>query len=259
MTSPRQIERERGIKEAGQQLAVLRERWPLAFPVQAQDVRPLAMGVANQIAETMGWSLSYSVGVLTYRKMAAVYCRAVLAHDQRVTLDGRPVEAVDEGAKDLAAKGNRKCDISNGRSLGDAGFTAVAGILALSGPGPPLRNFPIERSHAFRFRHGRNANPRGTGEARTARIVARYLHKARWRERPTGAATTDARDHGHIGRPRGGRGDGGRPCRGRGGRDCHSRSQGTSRHGSRESIFWNFFPEIRTSGNTASSDCSSRM
>jgi sRNA-binding protein len=104
MTFPLQIERERGRKEAGQQLEVLRERWPLAFPVQAQDVRPLAMGVANEIAETMGWSLSYSVGVLTYRKMLATYCRAVLAHDQRITLDGAPVETVDEGAKDLATK-----------------------------------------------------------------------------------------------------------------------------------------------------------
>jgi sRNA-binding protein len=103
VTSP-QIERERGRKEAGKQLEVLRERWPLAFPVQRQDVRPLATGVANQIAETMGWSLSYSVGVLTYWKMSAVYCRAVLDHDQRITLDGTPVEAVDEGAKDLAAK-----------------------------------------------------------------------------------------------------------------------------------------------------------
>jgi ProQ/FINO family len=102
--TPLKIERDRGRKEAGQQLEVLRERWPLAFPVQAQDVRPLAMGVANQIAETMGWSLSYSVGVLTYWKMSAVYCRAVLAHDQRITLDGMPVEAVDEGAKDLATK-----------------------------------------------------------------------------------------------------------------------------------------------------------
>jgi sRNA-binding protein len=104
MTSPNQIDRQRGIKEAGQQLEVLRERWPLAFPVQAQDVRPLAMGVANQIAEIMGWSLSYSVGVLTYWKMSAVYCRAVLDHDQRITLDGTPVEAVDEVAKDVAAK-----------------------------------------------------------------------------------------------------------------------------------------------------------
>jgi ProQ/FINO family len=91
MTSP-QIEQERGRKEAGQQLGVLRERWPLAFPVQAQDVRPLAMGVANQIAETMGWSLSYSVGVLTIWKMSTTYCRAVLNRDQRITLDGTPVE-----------------------------------------------------------------------------------------------------------------------------------------------------------------------
>ena len=37
-------------------------------------------------------------------KMAAVYCRAVLAHDQRIALDGAPAEAVDPGAKELAAK-----------------------------------------------------------------------------------------------------------------------------------------------------------
>ena len=56
MASPDTIERQRGIKEAGQQVGVLRERWPLAFPVQAQDVRPLALGIAGQIAAAMGWS-----------------------------------------------------------------------------------------------------------------------------------------------------------------------------------------------------------
>jgi hypothetical protein len=40
MKSPHQIERQRGIKEAGEQLGALRERWPLAFPVQHQDIRP---------------------------------------------------------------------------------------------------------------------------------------------------------------------------------------------------------------------------
>ena len=50
MTSPHQIERQRGIKEAGQQLGALRDRWPLAFPVQHQDIRPLALGVAHQVA-----------------------------------------------------------------------------------------------------------------------------------------------------------------------------------------------------------------
>jgi len=98
------IERQRGAKEAHQQLAVLREKWPLAFPVLRQDVRPLAMGAVGQIAEAMGWSVPYTIGVLTYWKMAPVYCQAVLAHDQRVTLDGAPAEPVDAEAKELATK-----------------------------------------------------------------------------------------------------------------------------------------------------------
>jgi sRNA-binding protein len=104
MASPHTIERQRGAKDASQQLGVLRERWPLAFPVQRRDVRPLALGTVGQIAEAMGWSLPYTIGVLTYWKMAPVYCQAVLAHDQRITLDGAPAETVDAEAKDLAAK-----------------------------------------------------------------------------------------------------------------------------------------------------------
>ena len=104
MTSPYRIERDRGTKEARQQLTVLREKWPLAFPGQHQDVRPLAMGVARQIAGVMGWSLPYTLGVLGRWKMAAVYCQAVLCHDQRIALDGAPAETVDAEAKDLAAK-----------------------------------------------------------------------------------------------------------------------------------------------------------
>ena len=52
----------------------------------------------------MGWSIPYTIGVLTYWKMAPVYCQAVLAHDQRVTLDGAPAEPVDAEAKELATK-----------------------------------------------------------------------------------------------------------------------------------------------------------
>jgi hypothetical protein len=36
-------ERDRGSKEFPEQLAILRERWPLAFPTNREDVRPLAM------------------------------------------------------------------------------------------------------------------------------------------------------------------------------------------------------------------------
>jgi hypothetical protein len=62
MTSPYRVERDRGTKEARQQLAVLREKWPLAFPVEHQDVRPLAMGAARQVAAAMDWSLPYTLG-----------------------------------------------------------------------------------------------------------------------------------------------------------------------------------------------------
>jgi sRNA-binding protein len=104
MTSPYRIERDRGTEEARQQLAVLREKWPLAFPVEHQDVRPLAMGVARQVAAAMGWSLPYALGVLGRWKMAPVHCQAVLSHDQRFALDGTLAETVDAEAKDLAVK-----------------------------------------------------------------------------------------------------------------------------------------------------------
>jgi sRNA-binding protein len=113
MASPHTIERQCGIKEAGQRLGALQEKWPLAFPVWAQDVRPLAVGVANQVSVTMGWSLPYTVGVLNYWKMGPVYCQAVLAHDQRITLDGAPAEQVDAEAKDLAAKQLAKLAVRN--------------------------------------------------------------------------------------------------------------------------------------------------
>jgi ProQ/FINO family len=98
------IERDRGSKEFPQQLAVLRERWPVAFPTKHEDIRPLAMGGARQIAAAMGWSLHYTLGVLTRWKMAAVYCQAVLSHDERVNLDGSPAEMVDAEARELATK-----------------------------------------------------------------------------------------------------------------------------------------------------------
>ena len=81
---------------------MLRERWPLAFP--DRGARPLALGSVGQIAEAMGWSIPYTIGVLTYWKMAPFYCQAVLAHDQRITLDGEPAEPVDAEAKELATK-----------------------------------------------------------------------------------------------------------------------------------------------------------
>jgi hypothetical protein len=43
----------------------LSEKWPLAFPVNDQDVRPLAVDATDEIAAAMGWSLPYTLGVLS--------------------------------------------------------------------------------------------------------------------------------------------------------------------------------------------------
>jgi sRNA-binding protein len=104
MASQYRIERDRGTKEAAQQIEVLRERWPLAFPVKGEDVRPLAISATDEIAAAMGWSRPYTLGVLRHWKMTAAYCQAILRHDQRIALDGVPDEPVGAEAKDLAAK-----------------------------------------------------------------------------------------------------------------------------------------------------------
>ena len=98
------IERNRGTKEFRQQIALLREIWPLAFPTKHEDVRPLAIGAAHEIAAVMGWSLPCTLGVLARWKMAPAYCQAVLCYDQRVALDGSPAEMIDAKAKDLATR-----------------------------------------------------------------------------------------------------------------------------------------------------------
>jgi sRNA-binding protein len=104
MASQYRIERDRGTNEFRQQLVVLRQKWPHAFPAKPQDVRPLTSAAAGEIGTAMGWSHPYTIGVLSGWKLARTYCEAVLSHDQRIALDGTPAEPVDAEAKDLAAK-----------------------------------------------------------------------------------------------------------------------------------------------------------
>jgi sRNA-binding protein len=79
LSSTYRIERDRGINEYRQQLAELRKKWPLAFPANDQDARPLAVDATDEIA-------------------------AVICHPQRIALDGSPAEIVGAKAKDLATK-----------------------------------------------------------------------------------------------------------------------------------------------------------
>jgi hypothetical protein len=101
MPSTYVIDRNRGTKESRQQLDALRE---LAFPSKDEDIPPLAVGASREIAEAMGWSLPYTLGVLGHWKMAPAYCEAVQRCDQRNNLDGTPAEPIDAQAKDLATK-----------------------------------------------------------------------------------------------------------------------------------------------------------
>jgi hypothetical protein len=140
------IERDHGSKEFPQQLAVLRERWPLAFPTEHEDVRPLAMGVARQVAAAMGWSLPYTLGVLTRWKMAAVYCQAVLSNDQRIGLDGSLAEMVEAEAKELATK--QMAQLEARKAAKKAAETARAAVVKPK----PAQTRPTETPEQLRDR-----------------------------------------------------------------------------------------------------------
>jgi sRNA-binding protein len=138
------VERDRGSKEFPQQL--LREKWPLAFPIKQEDVRPLAMGAARQVAAAMGWPLPYTLGVLTRWKMAAVYCQAVLSHDQRIGLDGSPAEMVDAEAKELATK--QMAQLEARKAAKKAAETARGAVVKAK----PTQARPIETAEQLRDR-----------------------------------------------------------------------------------------------------------
>ena len=107
------------------------QRWPLAFPTNDQDVRPLAIATASEIAAAMGWSLPYTLGVLGKWKMAPAYCQAVLCYDQRIALDGSVAEAVGAKAKDLATKQLAR--------LAGPKAAAPAAVKPTPAPTPPTR------------------------------------------------------------------------------------------------------------------------
>jgi sRNA-binding protein len=138
------IERDRGIREYRQQLAELRQKWPLAFPVHDEDVRPLAVDAAHEIAAVMGWSYPYTLGVLSRWKMAPLYCQAVLSHDQRIALDGSPAEMVEPKAKDLATKhlARRAASTTAKKAAKSAAPTAVKSKRASAPPSAPPPETP---------------------------------------------------------------------------------------------------------------------
>jgi sRNA-binding protein len=144
MSATYRTERDRGIKEYRPQLVELRKKWPLAFPVNDQDVRPLALDATRAIAAVMGWSYPYTLGVLGRWKMAPLYCQAVLFHDQRIALDGSSAEMVEPKAKDLATKhlARRAASTTAKKAAKSAAPTAVKSKRASAPPSAPPPETP---------------------------------------------------------------------------------------------------------------------
>ena len=104
------------------------------------------MGAARQVAAAMDWSLPYTLGVLTRWKMAAVYCQAVLSHEQRIGLDGSPAEMVDAEAKELATK--QMAQLEARKAAKKAAETARAAVVKPK----PTQARPIETAEQLRDR-----------------------------------------------------------------------------------------------------------
>jgi sRNA-binding protein len=90
--------------KAWQQIAVLREKWPTAFPADRRAIKPLQLGATKRIAVAMGWSDHYALGVLMPWKASLPYCHAVLCADLRITLEGEPAEPIDDTARKQATE-----------------------------------------------------------------------------------------------------------------------------------------------------------
>ena len=103
MGSKRNLEFGRGINEQRAAIADLQRRWPVAFPTDPREVRPLAGAIVPVIAATFGWSVDYTKGVLCVWKQRRAYCSAVLRYDLRRDLDGVPTGTeVGDAARTMA-------------------------------------------------------------------------------------------------------------------------------------------------------------
>jgi sRNA-binding protein len=69
-------------------IGILQERWPKAFPKNVTDVRPLARGVAKEIAQACGWSVRFAESILAGWRKRIAYQRARKLGLPTIKLDG---------------------------------------------------------------------------------------------------------------------------------------------------------------------------
>ncbi len=103
-------------EEALELLAILRERWPQAFPLQPTEVRPLALNIDQEIATQLeGWSAKQARRAIAFwkRPHTVAYLRALAAGGPRYDLSGTPQGAItpeeqQHAARQLAARSARR-------------------------------------------------------------------------------------------------------------------------------------------------------
>jgi sRNA-binding protein len=94
MTTTHKQQKLQGLQESAASVETLRSLWPLAFPKESHLIKPLAAGCMAEIAARTGWTVPYANGVLRGWKMRAAYCKAVLRHDRRWTLNGEQTDEI---------------------------------------------------------------------------------------------------------------------------------------------------------------------
>jgi len=115
-------------------LETLRERWPQTFPRDYRQVRPLAIGIRQDIASHLPEQPLSRIGAvigLFQHLMGPAYYGAVLKGGPRYDLDGNPRGAVtaedqDRAKSDLQAFYERRKERQKQRSAEKAGTSPEA-------------------------------------------------------------------------------------------------------------------------------------
>jgi ProP effector len=97
-------------------LDLFRKRWPKVFPIDPQQVKPLAIGIKHDIATQLPQQPLIRIGVMIgifERLMGAAYYQAILRGGPRYDLEGKPrgevtPEDQERARRDLAAYHERR-------------------------------------------------------------------------------------------------------------------------------------------------------
>jgi sRNA-binding protein len=95
----------------------LQTAFPLAFPVDEADIRPLAIGIRDDLiawyaTQKLNVTLNYIIGALRHHCWRTAYRQKLIAGAMRINLKGEPVSPVTEEAAALAVEQIKEAEIA---------------------------------------------------------------------------------------------------------------------------------------------------